>query len=472
MIWVLALTWLLMPAWAADKAASIDALVQRYHDLGWFNGSVLVAEQGQVVVKKGYGFANMEWSIPNTPDTKFRLGSLTKQFTAALILQLAEQGKIDLNAPLSRYLPAYPKKAGDKITIHQLLNHTSGIPGYTELPDYGPRSREVATPDAFIERFSKLDLLFEPGTKFSYNNSAYFLLGLIAEKVTGQTYELLLRDRILGPADMQDSGYDSTVPLLSKRASGYDASLSGYRNTSFLDMGQPYSAGSLYSTVEDLLKWDAALRGDKVLSKASKGKMYKPGLSHYGYGVYIHERAGTTTIVHTGSVNGFNAILLRDLEPSRVIAILNNTGPAPLERMAEGIRSILEGRSATAPKPRSSPILYKTYVNSGGPSMMNQLKDLRAAAEYDTSPSELGRVASELLTSGKVADAIELASWITADEPGSAESAILLGQAERAAGHRMEALQAFGRAMALSDTPRAFPRLTEWIRELSGAGKN
>jgi CubicO group peptidase (beta-lactamase class C family) len=464
---LLVLVLLIVPAWAADKATEIDALLQRYHDLGWFNGSALISDQDQVVLKKGYGFANMEWSIPNSPDTKFRLGSLTKQFTAALVLQLVEQGKVDLNAPISRYLPSYPKRTGDKITLHQLLNHTSGIPGYTELPDYGPRSRERSTPDAFTERFSKLELLFEPGTKFSYNNSAYFLLGLIAEKVTGQPYEHLLNERIFGPAGMQDSGYDSTVPLLTKRAAGYDSTLEGYRNTSFLDMGQPYAAGSLYSTAEDLLKWDAALRGDKILTTASREKMYTPGLSEYGYGVYIRKQSGVTTVEHGGSVNGFNTILSRDLEPRRVIVLLNNTGAAPLEPMATGIRAILEGRRAPSPQLRSSPVLYKTYLSSGIAVMMDRLKKLKANNEYDTGVGELSRVTNQLLTLGKSADAVELARRIAADSPKSAAAAILLGRAERAAGHRVEALQAVGRAIELSDTPRALPTLTEMIRDLS-----
>ncbi|HWW82814.1 MAG TPA: serine hydrolase domain-containing protein, partial [Vicinamibacterales bacterium] len=202
------------PASIAGGRDQIDALLTRYQQLGLFNGSALVVDRGQVILKKGYGLANMEWNVPNTPDTKFRLGSITKQFTATLVLQLVEQGQIDLSAPVRRYLPEYPSPSGDRVTIHHLLNHTSGIVGYTEIPSFPATARNSYIPTKFLESFSKLDLLFDPGTKFSYSNSGYFLLGVILERVTGQPYEKLLRDRIFTPVGMKDSGYDSTQPLL------------------------------------------------------------------------------------------------------------------------------------------------------------------------------------------------------------------------------------------------------------------
>src|SRR5262245_9087803 len=215
-------------AFASDAVDRLDALLARYQELGLFNGAVLVADGGKVVIKKGYGLANMEWGIANAPDTKFRLGSITKQFTATLVMQLVEQGRIDLSAPVRRYLPDYPAATGDKVTIHHLLNHTSGIVGYTETPGFGATARNPYAPAKFAdEKFAKLELLFEPGAKFSYSNSGYFLLGVILERVTGQPYEKLLRDRIFTPVGMNDSGYDSTQPLLPKRAAGYDQRFDG-----------------------------------------------------------------------------------------------------------------------------------------------------------------------------------------------------------------------------------------------------
>jgi CubicO group peptidase (beta-lactamase class C family) len=455
-------------AGAASSDDRIDALLTRYHELGLFNGSALVADQGQVILKKGYGLANMEWAIPNTPDTKFRLGSLTKQFTATLILQLVERGQIDLAAPVTRYLSDYPPKSGDRITIHQLLNHTSGIVGYTEIPSWSATRRDPFTPSGFLAQFSKLDLLFQPGEKFSYSNSGYFLLGVILEKVTGQSYETLLRDRIFTPAGMKDSGYDSTQPLLSKRAAGYDKRFDGsYVNTAYLDMTQPYAAGSLYSTVEDLYRWDQALLTEKILSAKSKERMFTPGLSDYGYGWRITKKDGVTTIAHDGGINGFNTQLTRIPDSKRVVILLNNTGPAPLGTMVDSIRSILDGKEPMMPRKPAALTLFKTYVTSGLTAALKQAKEMQAGSEYDAGSAELSRFANQLLATGKTADALELAKTLAEDAPKSAAMAVLLAQAHRANGHRIEAVQNYSRAIELSDTPRAFLIYTDAIREIS-----
>jgi CubicO group peptidase (beta-lactamase class C family) len=199
--------------------------------------------------------------------------------------------------------------------------------------------------------------LFEPGTKFSYNNSGYFLLGVILEKVAGKPYEGLLREQIFEPLGMHQSGYDSTGPILEKRAAGYDGTLDGFLNAEYIDMGEAYAAGSLYSSVDDLLIWDHALYGEKILSSASKQKMFTPGLSDYGYGLYIHKGA-VTTIEHGGRINGFNTQITRDIEPKWLYILLNNTGmAAPLSEMVVGLRAILEGRDSPMPKTPASPVL-------------------------------------------------------------------------------------------------------------------
>ena len=457
-----------LTAAAADRSDRINALISRYQELGLFNGSALVADQGQVVLKKGYGFANMEWAIPNTPDTKFRLGSLTKQFTATLILQLVEQGRIDLAAPITRYLPDYPANPGDRITIHQLLNHTSGIVGYTEIPTWAATVRNPYTPTAFLAQFSTLDLLFEPGTKFSYNNSGYFLLGVILEKVTGQPYEKLLRERIFAPAGMNDSGYDSTQPLLPKRAAGYEKGFDGsYVNAAYLDMTQPYAAGSLYSTVDDLYRWDQALLTEKILSAKSKELMFTPGLSDYGYAWTITRKNGVTTIEHGGGINGFNTLLTRNPDSKRVIILLNNTGGAPLTPIADSIRMILDGKEPAMPKTPAATMLLKTHGESGLAAALAQAKNMQAGSEYDAGSGELSRLANQLLAIGKTADALELAKRLAEDSPKSAAAAVLLARAHRANGHRIEAVQNYSRAIELSETPRAFLIYTDAIREIS-----
>jgi len=456
-------------AGAATQSEQIDALLARYQALGLFNGAALVADNGQVVLKKGYGLANMEWGIPNAPDTKFRLGSISKQFTATLVMQLVDAGRIELSAPVRRYLPDYPAPAGDTVTIHHLLNHTSGIVGYTELPTFGATARTPYTPGTFVDdMFARLELLFEPGTRFSYSNSGYFLLGVILERVTGQPYETLLRERIFTPLGMTDSGYDSTQPLLAKRAAGYDRRFDGsYVNTSYIDMTQPYAAGSLYSTVEDLFRWDQALYTDRVLSAASRERMFTPGLADYGYGWTITRQDGVTTIAHGGGINGFNTLITRTPGSKRLMVFLNNTGGAPLDPMADGVRAILDGKPPTMPRRPAATALFETYQKSGLVASLARARDMRAGTEYDAGSAELSRLADHLLALGRHGDALDLARTLADESPRSASIAVLLARAHRASGHRLEAAQQYARAIALSETPRAFLIHTDAIRQLS-----
>jgi CubicO group peptidase (beta-lactamase class C family) len=216
---------------------------------------VLVSDHDEVIFKKGYGLANREWGIPNAPDVKFRIGSITKQFTSMLVMQRAGKGTIKLEGHLSDYLPYYRKDTGSKVTIHQLLNHTSGIPSYTDDPKFFPEvSRTFYAVDDFVQRFCSGDLQFEPGTKFHYDNSGYFILGAILEHVAGKPFEVLLKESIFAPLRMNDTGYDHFDVIVPRRATGYERGLGEIDNAPYLDMALPYAAGALYSTVEDLYK--------------------------------------------------------------------------------------------------------------------------------------------------------------------------------------------------------------------------
>src|SRR6187551_590822 len=182
------------------KIDKLDKLISTYAEYGKFNGSVLVAEKGKVIYKKGFGLADMEWNIPNQPDTKHRLGSIMKQFTAMLIMQLVEQGKLKLDVPISTYLSDYPKKNGDVITLHHLLTHSSGIPNLTSFPGFTKNiSRNSYSPVQLVNLFADSTLQFKPGEKFAYSNSGYMLLGYIIEKVTGKSYEQVLQENIFTP---------------------------------------------------------------------------------------------------------------------------------------------------------------------------------------------------------------------------------------------------------------------------------
>ena len=257
-----------LPILANEKSVEIDKFIQGWHDIREFNGNVLVSKNGKVILEKSYGYANFEWDIKNTPETKFRIASVTKQFTAMLIMQMVQEGKISLDAPITKYLPNYRKDTGDKVTIHQLLNHTSGIPDYLRLAKF--RKIDTKNPyslDEFVQYLCSDDLDFDPGTQWRYSNSGYMILGNVIAKVSGKTYWQVLDDKILGPLEMKNTGYDSTTPLLKNRASGYGKTLENYVNADYYDMSIPYASGSMYSTTKDLMLWDAALYTEKLLKK-------------------------------------------------------------------------------------------------------------------------------------------------------------------------------------------------------------
>lgn len=234
---------------AQDAAvARMDQVIQSYAPPR-FMGTVLVARGDTIVLSKAYGAANLEWNIPNTTATKFRLGSLTKQFTAASILLLEERGKLKVDEPVKTYLPDAPA-AWDKITIFNLLTHSSGIPNFTSFPDYAA-TEPFATPvDKIVARFRDKPLDFAPGEKMSYSNSGYVLLGYLIERITGGSYATFVQDNIFKPLGMKDSGYDSNSTVILHRASGYSPSPAGPVNAGFIHMSIPHAAGGLYSTTE------------------------------------------------------------------------------------------------------------------------------------------------------------------------------------------------------------------------------
>src|SRR5580704_4160684 len=229
--------------------ARMEQVIQSFVADKQFMGAVLVARENDVLLNKGYGFANLEWNIPDSPKTKFRLGSITKQFTAASILLLEERGKLSTNDAVKKYMPDAPA-AWDKITIFHLLTHTSGIPSFTSFPDYAKLEPFSATPGELVTRFRDKPLDFQPGEKWSYSNSGYALLGYVIEKASGTTYEKFVQENIFTPLGMKDSGYDSNSAIIPRRASGYASGPKGPQNAGFVNMTVPFAAGALYSTTE------------------------------------------------------------------------------------------------------------------------------------------------------------------------------------------------------------------------------
>ena len=360
---------LLLPssANAEDIAKKVDAYMTPLVEQQTFSGSILIARGGKILINKGYGMTNYEHGIPNTGKTKFRIGSVTKQFTAVAIMQLVEKGKVSLKAHISEYLPYFRKDIDSKITVHHLLVHSSGLPNYTDLPNfYAEHSRSAYKVKDFVVQLCSGDLEFEPGSTWKYSNSGYFILGAIIEAVTGQTYEEYLNEHIFGPAGMENSGYDNPETILENRATGYKTGKNGLENAGYLDMSIPYAAGSLYSTTEDLYKWDRILYTDKILSKKSKELMFTPYIAYYGYGWFIAPKNGHTNYSHSGGINGFVCNFARYVDDDACIVVLANREKAQEGYIASALNAILFGHPYDPPgKPAPVPIdpeILKKYT--------------------------------------------------------------------------------------------------------------
>jgi CubicO group peptidase (beta-lactamase class C family) len=440
---------------AATHAEKIDALLAAYNKQRFFNGSALVAENGKVILRKGYGLANMEWQIPNAPDTKFRLGSITKQFTSMVIMQLVGEGKIKLDEKITTYLPGYRKDTGDKVTVRHLLTHTSGIPSYTSLPGFFANvSRNPFTVDAFVKQYTSGNLEFEPGTKWSYDNSGYFLLGAIIEKVTGKPYADAVKERIFDPLGMKDSGYDRWSTVLPKRATGYALTPNGYENAPYLDMSIPYAAGSLYSTVDDLFKWDRALYTDKLLSNELKTTMFTPVLQNYAFGWSVHplklddQKTEVATITHNGGINGFNTVEIRMPDTQDLVVLLDNTSRGDkLDAAARGIIDILHDVDAPQPKPS----LVDEVMKSADAALAH-VRELKTKSPdvYDFSEPEINRLGYTLLRSNRIADAVDVFRFNAETNPQSWNVYDSLAEAYAAHGDRELAITNYKKSIELN----------------------
>lgn len=333
------------PAFAQDPGR-MDAVVREDAEKGAFMGAVLVARDGEVLLDKGYGSANLEWNIANDGDTKFRLGSVTKQFTGVAILLLQERGKLTLDAPIKTYLPDAHAN-WDKVTVRHLLTHSSGIPNFTSFPDYAGTKTLHATHASLIARFWDKPLEFAPGEKFAYSNSGYVLLSAIVEKLSGQSYAEFVTANLFKPLGMADSGYDSHAAVLPRRASGYSPSPKGPVNADYIDMTIPQGAGALYSTTRDLLKWQRGLYGGKLLKPASLAAFRTPFKDGYALGVGVQSGGGDTTIEHGGGIEGFNTSLAYDPDRKITVVVLGNlNGPTP-GKLSKSLMTLARGGTIT-----------------------------------------------------------------------------------------------------------------------------
>lgn len=329
--------------WGGALVSKIDSLAAAALAEGPVASLAIAVKKGDdLLLARGYGYADVENDVRATAETVYRIGSITKQFTASSIMQLVEEGRIDLDHLMTEYLPDFPMQ-GHEVTIRHLLTHTSGIRSYTGLASWRPKMTLDLTDAELVALFENEPFDFEPGAEYRYNNSAFYLLGMIIEKVSGHTYREYLSANIFQPVGLTGSSYCDERPIIRGRAEGYETSNGELVNDAYLSMNQPGAAGALCSTVIDLLSWTSALRAGRVVTPESYARMTTDHTLNdgsavgYGFGLGVGSLEGRSTVSHGGGINGFNTMLAHYPDSDLDVVVLSNTSGPHAGRVAEKI---------------------------------------------------------------------------------------------------------------------------------------
>ncbi len=456
-----------------DPATRLDSLMTLFHNHNNFNGAVLIAREGEVLFAEGYGYANMEHGIPNGPGMKYRIASNAKQFTSMMVMQKVAKGTMSPDSTINTYIPDYPSPQGEIITIHHLLTHTSGMPHYAGIPNFFPRfGRQAFDHRDFVELFWDLELIAEPGEKYSYSSFGYYLLGYILEEVSGKEFHELLDERILDPLEMQDTGIEDHRQIIENRAYGYDMVLDGFLRAYFRDLSTALATGDMYTTPFDMVKWDRALREYTLLDKEYQDLIFEPELDGYGYGwrighMDIDENDSLYYHEHTGGTNGFTSIGTRLPDDAYYIVVYCNTRPGEIRSIRTQIVNILYDKEIEFNP--SIPIAAARILEEEG---------LHASLDYLEEPGDddegedglelnhITRIGRDLMQLDRNSEAVafyELGTRIFSD---SARAQLLLGDAWDAAGEEEKAVTAYARALLLDPSHEAtLQRLQRYSEE-------
>ena len=447
------------------EAAQLHKLLTRYHELGQLDGTVLVAERGKVVYQQAFGLANREWKAPNTVDTAYRIASLTKQFTATLVMQLVEQGKLRLDDKIGAYVPDLKPEIGNAVTIHQLLNHTSGIVDYANYPGFWTGRLGNHVPRADLLAIMNNPLEFTPGSSGHYNSSGYTLLGYTIEKITGKSFGQALGEMTLAPLGMTRSGIDVPERLVERKAFGYVRVLGAYQHAAPVWMANLSAGGAMYSTVGDMLKWDQALYGDKLLSAQSKRLMFTPyvkddvwGDLGYGYGWMIGKReiAGKARLVHEhgGNGNGFRSLITRYPDEQKLVLLLlnegnGNKGPG-IYAMRSAITNVIYKLPVAMPVPSLIDAIIASIDQRGAARTLAGFSTLRAANPPLRGADDLNGFAYQYVASGRHADAIAVLKMNLVQFPQDANTWDSLGEIYLGQGDAASAAMHYQKALDLN----------------------
>ena len=459
---MLALTCAGLPVFAAERPTNVDALLQRYHELGQFNGAALVVDDGTVVLRKGYGKATLRWSIENSPSTRFLVGSVTKSITALLVLRLADAERLDLDATVSDYLDYYREDVGDRITLRHLLTHTDGLPNYTANGQFWQPDALAAplTTRDFITRYCSGDLAFEPGSTYRYGNAGYSILGAIVETVTDETYADAARRLILEPLNMQRTGVHVPGAMVPELAEGYERAPGGLRTAA--PIPRPlFAAGSLYSTLDDLLAYDRGLRNGHALedSVLNAALITRAGAIDdtfaYGWNVGTLDLNGaipsTRYAATNGEINGYNAIMVRIPDAEQLIVLLNNTGETLLFDIVSNILRVLNDLPAIDPEPTLRDVFVSRLDEQSLQAAVTYYRQQRDSSPNDALffPWTMRITAGHLIADGRYADAIALLELNLETNANDARSLDLLATAQMRSGLATAAEESLQAALAI-----------------------
>ena len=436
----------------ANESAKIDELMSTMYRRGQFNGAILVAVHGNTICRKGFGKSNFPTSADFTPETPSNIGSVTKQFTAMSIMMLAERGKLSYDDPVSKHIPEFSRSAHlSQITLRQLLNHTSGIPDYGDL---GIDDSSLDQQSLIAGLLKKEDLLAKPGLKYRYSNPGYALLAVVLERVSGKRFGAFLEQEIFAPNGMTNTFvFDSPTKKNARTAIGYG-------QFGQVDDGGPTAIpgdGGIYSSVDDLFKWDQALYTESLVRQSTLAEAFAPGkvqegTSTYGFGWNIQQDGDSKHLWHTGSNAGFRAFIGRRLAERVTVIMLTNKGNSKRQEINAAIQNILAGKPYVLPKQSGAEKLYKTIHESGISAALKMFHALKhsKSGDYDLGESELNTLGYQLLYGDRRAsDAVAIFKLNVMEHPVSSNAFDSLGEAYRTNGERNLAITSYRLAILL-----------------------
>lgn len=444
--------------YSQSKTARLQKIMQTYHSYNMFDGAVLVAENGKIIYKEAFGLANREWNIPNQTDTKFMIGSVSKPLTAVLVLIQVQKGLIKLDNTLDSYLPEFIEKPAAKVTIRQILSHTSGIPNYDITKDFFPRiSRQNYSRSDYLKVYIDSALAFAPGSHYAYSSWGYFTLGYLMEVVTKKSYSELMAEDIFQKIGMNNSGSYYHTQIVPKRATGYDYSLGGYTSSDFRDQSNTMGTGDIYSTVEDLFKFHMALSNHTLLNKDLTDQMFTPGieLAQYGFGwfnkqfKYSHSDSIPSNF-HLGMTEGFISFFRRIPSTNSMVVILCNSSPTDFFGITDNLFKIIYNKPVVLKEPAHKKM--ETYIEKlGAKKALEEYKRMKAdTANYYIDWISMNFIAQQLLGLKRTAEAELIGENNVKEFPDKDLVQVTMGNIYLALNKKEKAVQCYKKALAIT----------------------